>query len=84
MTLVNKMDQQHEVFMVDILNLAFVGFSIVFFTCYQVYLYKWFIRMSVSIQTEDDFSLFITNIPVIIDVDHNQEVHYAEVLKNYC
>lgn len=84
MTLVNKMDQPHEVFMVDILNLVFVGFSIVFFICYQVYLFRWFIRLSVSIQTEDDFTLFITNIPVIIDADEHEEVHYAQLLKEYC
>lgn len=43
MTIVNKMDQPYELFMVDILNLAFVGFSIIFFTLYQFYLYKWFV-----------------------------------------
>lgn len=51
LSVVNKISHINELFVVDILNLAFVGISMIYFSSYDRYLYNWFYDMSVSIQT---------------------------------
>lgn len=51
LTIVNKITHGEELFMVDLLNLTFVGLSIIYFALYDQYLYKWYIELSINIQT---------------------------------
>ena len=83
LSIVNKLFELNELFIVDMLNFAFVGLSIIFFTSYDRYFYDWFIGMSVEIQTEDDFTLFVTNIPIIQPQDKHFEIHYAEGIESH-
>lgn len=78
LSIVNKLTHSGELFMVDLLNFAFVGISIIYFFSYDRYLYNWYYNMSVSIQTEDDFSIFVTNIPIIQKVDLNEDMEYIK------
>ena len=83
LSIVNKITHTTELFYVDLLNFAFVGLSIIYFSAYDRYLYNWFYSMSVSIQTEDDFSIFVTNIPVIQNVDENLNMEYVSGIEKY-
>jgi hypothetical protein len=51
LAVVNKITHIDELFIVDLLNFAFVGISIIYFSSYDRYLYNWFYNISVSIQT---------------------------------
>mgnify|MGYP006898478807 CR=1 FL=1 len=54
----------------DLLNLAFLIASIAFWTIYERFSYKkLFIDVSAQIQTEDDYSVFAEDIPVIQDIN---------------
>jgi hypothetical protein len=39
--------------------------------------------MSVSIQTEDDYTIFVANLPIVQAINQNSEIDYAEGVKAY-
>ncbi len=49
----------------DILNLATVILSLLFFNAFRQVQYKLYDKIDATKQTQDDYSLFITDIPVL-------------------
>ncbi len=62
----NKVFEFKTIQILDILNLVTIFLLIVFFLLYRKYQYKIYSTIDFTMQTQDDYSLFITNIPIIM------------------
>lgn len=62
---VNLKGEEKYLFIQDILDLVVVVFSIVFFFCYRKMQYHMAKVLDATRQTEDDFTILISNIPLI-------------------
>lgn len=79
----NRMSQEDTYMVTDLLNLAFLIVSIIFWTFYERYSYKkLFIDVAAQIQTEDDFTVFAEDIPVVQDINEGV-IDYRKALKDY-
>lgn len=52
--------------MVSLLNLGAIVLSMVFFVLYRWLQYREYIRHDVEEQTQDDFALYVKNIPTVL------------------
>ena len=73
-SLYNKMTPTSEklIVIVDILNLATVVVSILFFFFYRKYQYGIYSLLDSNAHTQDDYTLFVENIPVFMAVETTQ------------
>ena len=79
----NRMSDKDTFVIADLLNLVFLVVSIVFWTIYERFSYKkLFIDVAAQIQTEDDFTVFAEDIPVIQDINEGV-IDYRKTLKEY-
>jgi hypothetical protein len=83
----NKIDEQSLVYVLDILNLITIVFSMVFFNFYRKVQYRIEMLINCAQHTQDDYSLFLTNIPILLIDDgadpNNIKFDYADKLKRY-
>lgn len=62
----NKVLQDDKLWVLGLVDMAAVLFSIAFFVMYRFFEYKEYVRHDVSEQTQDDYSLFVRKIPVVL------------------
>ena len=65
-SIVNKVLNSDQLKIQDTLTTIAVLFSIVFFFIYRVREYNEYINHDIHAQTEEDFSLFVRNIPTVL------------------
>ena len=79
----NRMSDMESLFITDLLNFAFVGISVVFWTFYERFNYRKFVVANSLIQTEDDFSIFGWEKIPVVQSTNNGVINYKHVLKEY-
>lgn len=62
----NKVLQTAQLRVVDFLDMGAVLFSIAFFVIYRFVEYNEYVQHDVSEQTQDDYSLYVRNIPIVL------------------
>lgn len=62
-----RVEGEHSLFTFDLVNLAFVVLSIVYLIYCENHLHTVYHSVANTIQTEDDYSIFVFNIPVLLD-----------------
>ena len=84
MATLRRVEDEHTFFLFDMLNLAFILISIIYLLCCENYLHIVFEKTANSIQTEDDFSVYVYNIPVLLDNEQSTNfTGYQEALTSY-
>ena len=74
----NKVLNNSQLHIVDLLDLGAVLFSIAFFVIYRFVEYREYVKHDVSEQTQDDYSIFVRNIPIILF--QRKAINYEEKL----
>lgn len=62
----NKINEENLVYIVDVLNLITIIVSMVFFNIYRKMQYKLENLINGSQHTQDDYTLFLKNIPILL------------------
>lgn len=66
-----------DVMIVDILNLVTVVFSIIYFLVYHKYQSQIYSLLDSSAHTQDDYTVFVQNIPVYMAVSKNNKGQFS-------
>ena len=72
-SVLNLQGNEHYLFIQDILTLATIVLSIIFFFIYRKQQYRFNEEIDKNRQTEDDFTIFVSNIP-LLDFPNAEEV----------
>lgn len=79
-----RIEDIHSIYTFDLINLGFVLFSIIYLLCCENYLNSTFLKVANTIQTEDDYSIYVYNIPVLLDEQQfTSHIGYAKALTSY-
>lgn len=81
MATTNKLGHHNPLKMLDILNLALVVISVVYFALVRRCEYRKFDIIENTEQTEDDYSVFVTGIPVLMYDEQQGKMTYTEEIK---
>jgi hypothetical protein len=65
-SIANKVTDKYHLKILEIVNMGAVLFSIVFFFIYHFVEYREYVKHDISEQTQDDFSIFVRHIPLVL------------------
>jgi hypothetical protein len=79
-----RVENEHSLFTFDLVNFAFVLLSILYLLFCENYLHGVYLTVANSIQTEDDYSIYVYNIPVLLDNEQSTNyIGYGPALTSY-
>lgn len=79
----NKHHHHNPLRTLDLLNLILVSVSIVYFILVRRYEYQRFNLIENEIQTEDDYTLEVEGIPVLLYSEQNKQMDYINAISQY-